>query len=178
MRSKWLIEGIAHRSATLIYGPPKATKSAVANTIGAAVVGDGDWFLGRRVTRHGPVAVISTDPNGNDESAGRFPADVPSSKVHLHEGIPEWPQHPSELRDRGIVLAIYDNLNGLLPPGADVNSPTGVRTVIDPLNRVIALGISVILIHHTAKPMMGNSRRTPLGSQYIAGWARQLIRIE
>ena len=172
----WLIDGLIHSSITLLAGAPKAGKSNFAVAIATAVAQGNPSFLGRRVTRNGEVVFACTDPGGLRETIGR--ADKQNA-LFTDAAHKDWDQFALEVKVVAPALVVIDNLIGLLPRSADINSPMDARLQMDRLAQITDdFGVPVLLLHHTSKPGLGGSGKSPLGSQFITGGPRQILLLE
>jgi len=183
---RFIIDGLLHRHATAIVGRPKAGKSTLAGAMVAAVARGNGEFLGRPVKApSGPVAAIVTDPGDDEAWSARLAAlDVPDGSVFVgpYEGYRQtfWDDLIVEIRSAGVGLFVFDNASGAA--GDDVRSNATARLLLDPMSRIHALGVPVVLVAHTAKtPFEGSGAgfsRSPMGSTAYEAWARHLVAVE
>src|SRR5690349_2880598 len=67
----FLVEGVLHRSQTIIYGQTNAGKSMVGLSLAVSVASGQPWN-GRTPSASGPVAIVSGDPDGLYENYDRL----------------------------------------------------------------------------------------------------------
>lgn len=179
-----LVDGLIHPVFTTITGQPYAGKTWFVLHLVRAVV-TGTPFCGREVTgRTHVVAHVPIDPGAADEDSHRASTlDIPEDRLLIVDRCRDtWRSEElaaAQARhwvERGVTCAIFDNLLGLLPAGADVNSAAHVRPTLDALAAVAEQGIAVVLVHHSAKPgPQGHAARGPMGSQNISAVTRRTI---
>ncbi|MET8140517.1 AAA family ATPase [Sphaerisporangium sp. NPDC005288] len=173
----YLVEGLISRAVTLLYGQPKVGKSVMVRQIIHSLAA-GVPLLGVPVSERMRVAVSLTDAGGLpefNEYYGRL--DREFSDVFFVEDI----RDPDDLRmvTQEAQVLVIDNLDGLLPPEADLTQRHGVRPTIDRINRVVGSGIPVIVVHHATKAGMGyGSGKSINGSQFITSWPRVILHLE
>lgn len=108
----FVIDGVLHRSTTLIYGQTMAGKSTVSASIARAISGQASDWLGRPVTTHGHVLIVAGDPDGGREYASRI-GRWPDITVYApnRPGIPNtWAEVAACVTDRKSALVVIDNL--------------------------------------------------------------------
>ena len=182
--SPFLVEGLIHSGPTLLSGAPEAGKTYLALSLARAIAEGDEYWLGRKLHNPGGRVVFGvTDPVSDKEMARRLAGhplaceDV--SAIRLHGGMErdDWEALAWEVRKTDSRLFVLDNLLGAMPPGKDVNNSSEVRVVTDGLNRIIDAGCTVLMLHHTNKGGMGQSK-TPLGSRYITAWPRATMTLD
>jgi len=153
----FLIEGVVHRSITLIYGTPEGGKSTLARTISAGLAnGTGD-ILGKPILVSGPmkVAVIAADPDAAYEYAYEFKSLLaPGVEIPIH--CPDLPvanatwdeMHSLAARGKYQVIVV-DNLWQFLP-GGDLDDPAAIQEFYHKLRWFDNHQIAVILIAHSS----------------------------
>jgi hypothetical protein len=186
IRSQFLVEGLIHRTATMVIGQPMSGKSFLTVSLAASLVQDQTSWLGQVVHRRGlSVAFGLTDPGAADETVDRIHSLTgDTERVRFAElrnnGRPEfWHGVKHNLMDNGIGVFVLDNVIGAMPPGGEVNHLADARALTDGLGLLIDAGMSVVAVHHTAKASgQGGPGRTAMGSQHFTAWARSIIRVD
>ena len=178
----FIIEGLVHRTATMIYGRPKAGKSFVALSA-AMSLGEGRDWLGRPAERSNTL-LWALDPGQEDETWQRFTTagGAEDSSLFITDIRPEdndewWAEFAITLLDSGIEVLVVDNLSALLGRGS-YNNDADVRPALGRLQALLDEGIAVVLVHHSGKfNEEQGSAKTPMGSTAIEAWARQFIQV-
>lgn len=174
--SLFLVDGLISSAGTIIFGQPKHGKSVLMTQLVHALA-NGEPFLGVSVGEPRKVAVSLTDAGGWIDfmiQCEKLEIDI-DNVVCLEDA-----REDGDLNDaisQADVL-IIDNLDGLLPPNADMNQRNGVRPTIERLNKAIGAGVPVILVHHANKPGQFNSGKLLNGSQFITAWPRSILYLE
>lgn len=168
----FLVDGILHRSQTIIYGQTNVGKSMLALSLAASVASGRDWS-GRQVSNAGSVAYVSGDPDGKYETYERLDKirdDIGDGEVRI--ALPQRPMAREtwfELEQivDGCSLLILDNLTQFVP--TSLNDDSGVRLVYEQLQAFARQGTSVCVLAHTSdkKNEHGYSSDVPLGSTVI-----------
>jgi hypothetical protein len=152
----FLVEGIIHRSITLIYGTPEGGKSTLARTVSAGLAnGIGD-ILGKPITTDPmKVAVIAADPDSALEYAYEF-KDLLGPGIQIPIHCPDLPVASStwdemhSLAARGeYQVIVVDNLWQFLP-GGDLDDPAAIQSFYHKLRWFDNHQIAVILIAHSS----------------------------
>jgi hypothetical protein len=178
----FLIEGLIHRTATMIYGRPKAGKSFVALSAGMAL-GEGTPWLGRQVEPRNTL-LWALDPGQEDETWQRFNTakGAKDSRLFITNVRPEdtedwWEEFSDVLVSSGVEVLIVDNLSALLGRGS-YNNDADVRPALGRLQALLDEGIAIVLVHHSGKfNEEQGSAKTPMGSTAIEAWGRQFIQV-
>jgi hypothetical protein len=168
----FLVNGILHRSQTIMYGQTNSGKSMLAASLAVAIASGQSWN-GLPVTSGGPVAFVSGDPDGKFEAyerLGRVRDDLGTGKVRIV--TPDRPLAPEtwdqiEEAVDGCALMILDNLTQFVP--TSLNDDGGVRLVYEQLQAISRRGLAVCVLAHTSdkKNESGYSPDIPLGSTVI-----------
>ena len=168
----FLVDGVLHRSQTIIYGQTNAGKSMLALSLAVAVA-DGQSWCGRTVTSNGSVAIVSGDPDGLYETYERLDKvrdDLGGGNIRLV--LPQRPMAREtwfevEQATEGCSLMILDNLTQFVP--TSLNDDNGVKLVYEQLQGIQRRGTSVCVLAHTSdkKNEHGYSSDIPLGSTII-----------
>ncbi|MFB7328922.1 AAA family ATPase [Streptomyces sp. NPDC056190] len=178
----FLIEGLVHRTATMIYGRPKAGKSFVALSA-AMALGEGTEWLGREVEQR-TTLLWALDPGQEDETLQRFKTANGSDTSHLYiTGVrPEdtdewWAEFTDILLANGVDVLIVDNLSALLGRGS-YNNDSDVRPALGRLQALLNEDIAVVLVHHAGKfNEEQGSQKSPMGSTAIEAWGRHFVQV-
>lgn len=177
----FIIDGLVHEAATVLYGRPEAGKSYYALSIAAAVTEGLPWL--KRNTRKGRVLFVGLDPGQVREIKRRWdkiPNGADFSVATKRPGNTDewWIEFAGYVREN-FDLIIFDNLTRLIPPGGSVRNDEDVKVVLDRLDRIVDLDVAVLLIHHSGKPGEdGLAKSSPMGATAIEGWARLIVRVE
>lgn len=67
----FLVDGVLHRSQTILFGQTNCGKSMIACSLAVSVASGQNW-CGRTVSSSGPVAIVSGDPDGLYETYDRL----------------------------------------------------------------------------------------------------------
>ena len=178
----FLIEGLIHRTATMIYGRPKAGKSFVALSA-AMALGDGTPWLGREVEQRNTL-LWALDPGQVDETWQRFTTagGADDSRLFITDIRPEdtdewWAEFTDILVTQSIEVLIVDNLSALLGRGS-YNNDADVRPALGRLQALLDEGIAIVLVHHAGKfNEEQGSQKSPMGSTAIEAWGRQFVQV-
>ncbi len=183
----FLVEGVVHSTATVLYGGPKAGKSWLTVDLAAALLTGQEQWLGRKISP-GPhvVAFATTDPGSDRETVDRlasrglseYPAYlVPFDRAAAREeGMPYYSRLADDLVEGGVTALFFDNVfSGI---AGDTKEQKDASVLLDGLNRFILRGIAVIAVSHTGKGSADSPARTPIGSQAFSAWPRSLVRVE
>ncbi|WP_329132413.1 AAA family ATPase [Streptomyces sp. NBC_01476] len=137
----FLIEGLIHRTATMIYGRPKAGKSFVALSA-AMALGEGTPWLGREVEAKATL-LWALDPGQEDETWQRFntASGAKDSQLFITDVRPEdteewWEEFSDVLVSSGIEVLVVDNLSALLGRGS-YNNDSDVRPALGRLQALL-----------------------------------------
>ena len=197
---KWLVEGLLlDSSLNLVIGKPKAGKTRLTSGIVAALASATN--LGGReelaVSRPHDVLWIGTDGGWkaqvqaavrlNDPNAlGRvlWPQGATMAEAGLiyHACAPadetnrNWINLAKESSTHGVDVIVVDHLFGVLGDRG-VNEDTAVAPFLNVLNEISAMGITVIVLHHTSEKDFGNRSDVAMGHTLITATARQIISV-
>ncbi|MGA5758220.1 AAA family ATPase [Nonomuraea bangladeshensis] len=176
--TKFLIDGVISDTATIIHGQPKAGKTILLIQI-AHSLATGRPFLG--IEPSGPpmrIGVALTDAGAGREFSRIYRHYDPEYKnLFRVPDVRDMAHFDAACRETDLLL--IDNLDGLLPDHADMNSRAGVRPTMTMLTRAVEdRGIPVILAHHSNKPGQNNAGKAMNGSQFIKAWARLILLLE
>jgi hypothetical protein len=149
---------IRQQSSVLLYGKTGTYKTFLVLDLFASLVVGRAW-LGNEITKQGPVLYVAAE--GVETIAERLDAwcqqtglAVPSDQfqvmttpTQLHD-----PGHAVHLlawieRHRPIAVAI-DTLSKSMGPGTDENANSDMTTALTVVDRIKALGVTALLIHH------------------------------
>lgn len=191
----WLVEGIVERGANgFISAVPKGGKSWAAVDLALSLALGCDW-LGFRVPRPVPVALISREDNPS-LTAWRIqhlyaakscpvPALIETNlyvntRQQSAELMLDQPEQMQELlvamRQVRPQFAIFDVFNVL--HAKDENDNQEMRSVLRQFTRIQAeIGCGIAVVHHYNKNDQGSLTQRLRGSSAIAGWAEFLIGI-
>nr|WTB30306.1 helicase RepA family protein [Streptomyces sp. NBC_00830] len=181
--SQFLIEGLIHRTATMIYGRPKAGKSYLALSAAMALAEGSDW-LGCP-SQLSSVLLWALDPGQEEETRQRFDdaeggtdSLLSITSVRPEDADEWWELFTEALLESGTDVLVVDNLSALLGRGS-YNNDADVRPALGRLQGLLDVGIAVVLVHHSGKfNEETGSQKSPMGSTAIEAWARQFIRVE
>lgn len=168
----FLVDGILHRSQTIIYGQTNAGKSMAGLSLAVSVASGRDWY-GRTVASSGPVAIVSGDPDGKYENYDRLDKvrdELGDGKIRII--LPQRPMAREtwfeiEQQTEGCSLMILDNLTQFVP--GSLNDDNAVKLVYEQLQALSRNDIAVCVLAHTSdkKNEHGYSSDIPLGSTII-----------
>lgn len=178
-RPTFVIDGLIDSDATIISGRPMSGKTTLAAGIVAAVAGGEREFLGRKVNVHGPVAVVCTDPGEARKWGRRMRGYGCPFRVFVTDWHPgAWDALISELAAIRPALFVFDNILGALEGNVIANDVAD--KVIHQLNRVIALGVPVVALHHSSAKQFesGEYAKGPMGATRYDAWDRQTVHVE
>jgi RecA-family ATPase len=181
----FIIDGLIHETATIMFGRPEAGKSHLALGI-AASLATGEPWLGREVREQRRVAFWALDPGQQNETKRRArdngnPAlnDVLLCTRRPSQSEERWIADAADLAREGIDFLIIDNLTRLMPRGQSLREDGPVGPVLDNVSIMERYGIAVLLLHHAGKPGEdGAPKSSPLGSTTIEAWARHFLRVD
>ena len=168
----YLVNGILHRSQTLIFGQTNSGKSMLALSLAVSVASGRSWN-GLPVNGSGPVAMVSGDPDGiyeNYERLDKVRDDLGDGEVRVF--VPERPLAEKtwfeleEITD-GCKLMILDNLTQFVP--GTLNDDYAVKMVYEKLEAFARNGMSVCVLAHCSdkRNEHGYSSNLPAGSFVI-----------
>lgn len=176
----FIIDKLVHRNATMVNGIPGAGKTTLAAHIATAIASGASKCLGQAVRRHGDVVVIATDPGDVDEW----------KHYHIHAGD-DWPHNVyvggnprgrwdalvAQVAKIDPALFILDNVLGVID-GDIISNEAGSR-IISELDRVIALGVPVLAVHHSSHVQNegGGYSKRPMGSTVWSAWHRHKVTV-
>jgi hypothetical protein len=175
----FLIDGVLHRSVTLIYGQTMAGKSTIAASIAVAIAtGKGEWS-GRPVSpaAHGPVVIVCGDPDSRYEYQERLckVRDEFTDESQFIELVapfrptsPEgWEEVRSVVAETGAKVVIIDNLSAFI--GGTLNEDAPIKQFYVETDKFARQGIAVLVLAHVSdKPGPdGRAARLPIGSALI-----------
>ena len=176
----FLVDGVLHRSQTIIFGQTNSGKSMVAISLAVAVASGQSW-CGRTVSRSGPVAIVSGDPDGLYETYGRLDKvrdDVAGGEIRIK--VPERPLaektwYELEEATEGCRLMILDNLTQFVP--GTLSDDYAVKLVYEKLESFARRGMAVCVLAHTSdkKNEYGYSSNIPSGSFVIRSVPRWFV---
>jgi hypothetical protein len=168
----FLVDGILHRSQTIMYGQTNAGKSMLALSLGVSVASGQSW-LGQSVANPGPVSIVTGDPDGLHETYERLDKvrDFLGSGL-INIVVPERPLAREtwlEVKQaaEGSRLLVLDNLTQFVP--TSLNDDGGVRLVYEQLQSIARNGTAVCVLAHTSdkRNEHGYASDIPLGSTVI-----------
>jgi hypothetical protein len=177
----FLVEGVLHRSQTILYGQTCAGKSMLALSMATAVASGQTNWLGQGIASAGPVAFVSGDPDGKYETAERLDKARPelgSGEVRLI--LPERPMareswYEIAAASEGCRVLFLDNLTQFVP--GSLNDDNAVKLVYEQLQILARRGMSICTLAHTSdkKNENGYASDIPLGSTIIRTVPRWFI---
>jgi hypothetical protein len=183
----FLIDGLVHEAATVLYGRPEAGKSYYALSAADAITKGEPTWLNHKVHQHGQVLFMGLDPGQQSQTRRRVDKIPDGSDFLISTARPAggdraegwWLALAQWCERKGIALLIIDNLTRIMPPGKSWRNDEHVAPVLARLDRIIERGTAVLLLHHAGKPGEdGKPTTSPVGSTAIEAWARHLIRVE
>ncbi|MFL6098804.1 MAG: AAA family ATPase [Actinomycetales bacterium] len=183
---KFLVEGIVSTTVTMLAGAPYSGKSSLTDSLGAALVTGEDTWLGRAIEpgEH-RVGYVVTDPGAVAEAQERLALLAPEATDRLliarfnhNDPNQTWLALAAELAEAGADLMIVDNLLGAMPPGCDPSNAEHARAFIQQMDQARDFGLALLVAHHTAKSGLGNSGKSPLGSQLWRAWPQASILLQ
>nr|WP_239523892.1 AAA family ATPase [Geodermatophilus normandii] len=155
-RPLFVVEGVVHVAATLVFGASGGGKTWLTASLVAAVASGRPWF-GRTVDGPRDCIILAADPDGEREYAERVASYLPGAgRDRVLITVPprpeqlEWQALAQHLLDCGTGLVVIDNLYSWagevdIIKNAEVARPLAcVRALTD-------LGIPVVLVHHTSQ---------------------------
>jgi hypothetical protein len=168
----FLVDGVLHRSQTIMYGQTNAGKSMLATSLAVSVASGQNW-CGRTLASAGPVAIVSGDPDGLYETYERLDKVRDDLKGGLIRTI--LPQRPMaretwfeiEQLTEGCGLMVLDNLTQFVP--GSLNDDNAVKLVYEQLQALARKHMAICVLAHTSdkKNEHGYSSDIPLGSSII-----------
>jgi hypothetical protein len=175
----YLIDGVLHRSVTLIYGQTMAGKSTIAASIAVALATGKTEWAGRAVgpSAHGPVVIVCGDPDSRYEYQERLykVRDEFTSPDHYVELLapfrptrPEgWHQIRAVVAEVGAKVVIIDNLSQFV--AGSLSDDDLVKQFFTEVDEFARQGIAVLVLAHVSdkKGVDGNPARLPMGSSLI-----------
>lgn len=179
----FLVEGLIHRTATMIFGRPKAGKSFVALSA-AMALGEGTPWLGREVEARNTL-LWALDPGQADETWQRFTTagGAEDSRLFVTDIRPEdtdewWAEFTDVLLSTDIEVLVVDNLSALLGRGS-YNNDADARPALGRLQALLNEDIAIVLVHHSGKfnEDQGSHQKSPMGSTAIEAWGRHFIQV-
>lgn len=180
----FLVDGVLHRSMTLIHGQTTAGKSMLAMSLAVAVAsGAADWN-GRALSASGPVTYVGGDPGVIYEAYDRL------NRVRDSVGDGEIrviaPERPTrreaweEIADHsgGSRLLILDNLTQFVP--GSLNDDSAVRAVMEELTALTRNDMAVCVLAHTSdkRGENGYAPDKPAGSFSIRSIPRWFVSLD
>jgi hypothetical protein len=177
-RPLFLVDGLIHSTATMVYGVSGGGKTWFMVDVVAAVARGDDWF-GQAVTG-GPrrCLVLASDPDGEREYAERLAValeDPERDNVFIWEPPPvdphAWAQLAQELVEEEFGLVVIDNLYSWAGE-VDMIKNAEVARPLACIKALTAVGIPVVLVHHT-----NDGGRKPAGVHAIKAFFRHLVRV-
>ena len=176
----FLVDGILHRSQTIIYGQTNAGKSMFGLSLGVSVASGRNWN-GQTNAGGGPVAIVTGDPDGMYETLERLDKvrdDLGDGEIRIYQ-----PQRPMVLetwfeikqQTEGCKLMILDNLTQFVP--GTLSDDNAVKLVYEQLQGLSRDGMSVCVLAHSTdkKNEHGYSSNIPSGSFVIRSVPRWFV---
>ena len=176
---RFLIDGVLHRSVTLLYGQTSVGKSTIAASMAVALAtGKGEW-LGRKISpaAHGPVVIVCGDPDSIYEYRERlfkvgdeFTEESQSVELlapHRPVSSEGWEQVRSIVTETTARVVIIDNLSAFI--GGTLSDDSLIKQFYVEMDKFTRQGIAVLVLAHvTDKPGLdGKAARLPIGSSLI-----------
>jgi AAA domain len=178
---------VLHDVSTVLYGRPKAGKSAGALTM-AYSLATGEPFMGIFPVREiRNVAYLALDSGQVWETKRRIDkwgesgafGEVLLSGVKPGTSPDEWNRMASRLEAMGINFLFIDNLARL--KGGErrsVRNDEDMDPILQNIDILESRGIAFCLVHHSGKPGEdGQPRSSPLGATTIEAWARNFVQV-
>lgn len=175
----WFFPGLVCDSLTMVYGAPKTGKSTlVANLISS--LSNGNEFLGRKSSlSDAPATVLVLTSEADGQSA--FPRLIKETGGNF-TNVVVMPLRDATISNdvetvvgMGMIdLVVIDNAQGLIPPGMSDTQSEPWSHVRQQCQRIIDLGVPVVLIHHTSKGRPND----PAGSTHALSVPRHLVRVK
>ncbi len=169
----FLVEGVLHRSQTILYGQTCAGKSMLALSLAVAVASGQTRWLGQEIASGGRVAIVSGDPDGKYETLERLDKvrpDLGAGDIRLI--MPERPMARESWFEiagatEGCRLMFLDNLTQFVP--GSLNDDNAVKLVYEQLQILSRRGMAICTLAHTSdkKNENGYASDVPLGSTII-----------
>ena len=180
----FLVEGVLHRSMTLIHGQTTAGKSMLAMSLGVAVAAGAEDWNGKALNGSGPVTYVGGDPGVIYEAYDRLNRvrdDMAEGEIRII--APERPTRREawqEIADRsdGSQLLILDNLTQFVP--GSLNDDSAVRAVMEELTALTRNGMAVCVLAHTSdkRNEHGYAPDKPAGSFSIRSIPRWFVSLD
>ena len=188
-----LIEGILPLLCTLvIYGLEKSGKTWLALQLAFLLITGGDFF-GFEIRGKHRVLFVSPEgadpalkarlqalylyiPNLDDEDMGRLHlvSTLGSLKVDMSEGeavIRQW------IKDTGANVVIFDSWYRLTSAQNKENSNDDQKAAQDMLDRLKAMGVTIIIVHHARKPGDTDKGVAEIRGAGLGPYADSIIRL-
>jgi hypothetical protein len=180
----FLVDGILHRSQTILFGQTNVGKSMLALSLAVAVANGQNW-CGRKVTNSGPVAIVSGDPDGLYENYDRLNLvrdDFRNGEIRTF--VPERPLAKEtwfqiDQESRGCRLMILDNLTQFVP--GTLSDDYAVKVVYEQLERLSRRDdMAICVLAHTSdkRNEYGYSSNLPSGSFVIRSVPRWFVYLQ
>jgi hypothetical protein len=175
----FLIDGVLHRSVTLIYGQTNVGKSTIAASIAAALATGREEWSGRTVSpsAHGPVVIVCGDPDSRYEYQERL-FKVLDEFTDMSQFIelvapfrptsPEgWEEVRSVVAETGAKVVIIDNLSAFI--GGTLSDDALIKQFYVEMDKFTRQGIAVLVLAHVSDKTGpdGKAARLPIGSALI-----------
>jgi hypothetical protein len=175
----FLIEGVLHRSVTLIYGQTMAGKSTIAASIAVALATGKTEWAGRTVSPsgHGPVVIVCGDPDSRYEYQERLfkvRDEFTAASQYIELVAPYRPTRPEgweQIRrvvdETGAKTVIIDNLSQFT--AGSLSDDDLVKQFYAEVDEFARRGIAVLVLAHVSdkKGPDGQASRLPIGSSLI-----------
>lgn len=180
----FLVDGIVHRSMTLIHGQTTAGKSMLAQSLAVKVAAGAPDWNGRALTGFGPVAYVGGDPGVKYELYDRLDKvrnDLGDGEIRVI--IPERPTRQKawvEIAEHsdGCRMLVLDNLTQFVP--GSLNDDSAVRAVMEELTALTRDGMAVLVLAHTSdkRNEHGYAPDKPAGSFSIRSIPRWFLYLD
>lgn len=180
----FLVEGIIHRSMTLIHGQTTAGKSMLAMSLAVAVASGAEDWNGMALNGHGPVTYVGGDPGAKYEAYDRLSLVRESiGDGEIRVIMPERPTRREaweEIADHseGSRLLILDNLTQFVP--GSLNDDSAVRAVMEELSALTRNDMAVLVLAHSSdkRGENGYAPDKPAGSFSIRSIPRWFVALD
>jgi hypothetical protein len=190
-RAPWLVKDlIRQQSSVLVHGKTGTYKTFLVLDLFASVVLGRAW-LGHEVRRQGPVLYVAAE--GAETMAERLDAWCAYTGLSIPPGQFQVMTTPPALHDPAQALKLLawiethqpvavaiDTLSKSMGPGTDENSNSDLSVVLGVADKIKAMGVTVVLIHHPGhehqkRPRGGSALEIGVDTSILVEWTRELF---